>query len=192
MNYTLLIIVLISTLIACEKAALQEEPTAASTQEKVAFLQIDYLTNRFEGGTEWVFGNTHSTFTITPTYRSPGDFGNLALHYQEENALIFDGGIVWMGKGTMQTPAALRPASSFASTTTVLQQPIFEEIEYSDYPTNHPNTIPNTLWQSIQHLQLVEDYLSRNPTGKVHFFLYTPSVGMGNPADWDWVVYLKD
>ncbi|MFK7798994.1 MAG: hypothetical protein AB8E82_16190 [Aureispira sp.] len=192
MKYTFLIIAWFSTLIACQKAALQEEPKTAKPQEKIAFLQIDYLTNTFEGGTEWVFGNTHATFTIAPTYRSPGDFGNLALHYQEENALIFDGGIIWMGQGTMQTPATLRPASSFASTTTVLQQPSFEEIEYSDYPTNHPNTIPNTLWQSIQHLQLVADYRSSNPNGKVHFFLYTPSVGMGNPADWDWVVYLND
>jgi hypothetical protein len=192
MNYTFLIIILLGTLLSCQKAVLQKEPTQANTQEKVAFLQIDYLTNTFEGGTEWVFANAHPTFTIAPTYRPPVDFGNLALHYQEENALIFDGGIIWMGLGTRQTPASIRPASSFASTNSVLQQPNFEEIEYSDYPANHPNTTPNVLWQSIQYLQLVEDYLSRNPNGKVHFFLYTPSVGMGNPADWDWVVYLKD
>ena len=26
---------------------------------------------------------------------------------------------------------------------------------------------------------------------KVKLFLYKPSVGMGDPLDWDWIVYLK-
>ena len=191
MHYNLLTVALLFTLFSCKKTVLQEEPTTAGTQEKVAFLQIDYLTTTFEGGTEWTF-NAHSTFTSRPTYQEPVDFGNLALHYQEENAQIFDGGIVWMGRGTMQTPASIIPAASFPLTTAVLQQPTFDEIEYSDFPTNHPATTANDLWQSIKDLQLVEDYLTSNPNGKLQFFLYTPSIGIGNPADWNWIVYLKE
>lgn len=186
MKYTILIVALLFSLTACKK-----EPAAIKTQEQVAFLQVDYLTTTFEGGTEWTF-NAHPTFTLVPTYKEPGDFGNLSLTYQEENALIFDGGIIWMGKGTMQVPSFVRPASAFPLTSTVVQQPTFEKIEYSTYMPDYPATIEQDLWQAIKDLQLVEDYLTSNPTGKLHYFLYTPSVGIGNPADWDWIIYLKD
>lgn len=187
MFYKFLIFALLLSLCACKK----EAPQQANTQEEVALLKIDYLTTTFEGGTTWTF-NPHSTFTIVPTYSAPGDFGNLKLTYQEENTQLFDGDIHWMGKGNLNYPASISAAATFATTSSTLQQPVFEEIEYSGYPSNHPTTVPSDLWQEIKDLQLVEDYLTSNPTGKIHFFLYTPSVGIGDPADWDWIVYLKD
>ena len=36
----------------------------------------------------------------------------------------------------------------------------------------------------------VRDLLSSNPEQKVQYFLYRPSVGEGNPADWKWILFL--
>lgn len=191
MKYIIVAISLLLSLAACQKEPLKGEPISPPAQEQVAYLQVDYLTTTFEGGTEWTF-NAHPTFTIVPNYQPPGDFGNLSLTYQEENATIFDGGIHWMGKGTLQTPSSILPAASFPLTTAVVQPPAFEEIEYVTYTPDPPASIEQDLWQAIKNLQLVENYLRSNPNGKLHYFLYTPSVGIGDPADWDWVIYLKD
>lgn len=185
-NNLLFAVLFLISLSACKK-----EPVVVNTKEKVALLKIDYLTTTFEGGTEWTFDKQHPTFTIRSTYKAPGDFGNLVLHYQEENAKIFDGGIIWMGKGALKHPTSIRNATTFPVTTGTIQQPNFKEIQYMRGGLNYPPTLTNSLWQAIKNLQLVEEYLTNNPTGKLHFFLYTPSVGVGNPADWDWIVYLK-
>jgi len=45
---------------------------------------------------------------------------------------------------------------------------------------------------SVQSLVKVREYLSKNPKTPVKLFLYTPSVGAGNPEDWDWIIFLKN
>ena len=50
----------------------------------------------------------------------------------------------------------------------------------------------NSIWASVQSLVKVRQYLISNPNATVKIFLYTPSVGIGNPAEWDWIVILKN
>ena len=59
---------------------------------------------------------------------------------------------------------------------------------------NPSNEVYNydSIWLTIEKLQLVQDYLVSNPTASMKIFLYKPSVGMGNPVDWDWVIFLKN
>ncbi|RYG18593.1 MAG: hypothetical protein EOO07_08600 [Chitinophagaceae bacterium] len=161
------------------------------TANKVLLLKVDYLTNTFEGGKELTFTSSASTFTITTDYKSPGDFGNIKLTYKELDEKLFDGTIIWMGKGQINFPTDLIAPKYFEPQVSSLDfvNPIgFENIFNPNNQTHNYTPI----WSKIQHLPKVREYLKSNPTATVKIFLYTPSVGAGNPADWDWIILLKN
>ncbi|OEK09868.1 hypothetical protein A8C32_10180 [Flavivirga aquatica] len=158
---------------------------------KVLLLKVDYLTNTFENGTELTFKNTTSSFTIKNEYTTPGDFGNIKLTYKELNETLFDGSIIWLGSGKRNFPA------------TLLDSNTFEEVKTEDFLTPksgfenifnpHNETYDyNPIWASVQKLAKVRDYLKSNPNATVKLFLYTPSVGVGNPKEWDWYIFIKN
>jgi hypothetical protein len=157
---------------------------------KVLLLKVDYTNNTFESGKELLFQN-NATFTISKQYVTPSDFGSIKLFYQELNQPIFDGTIVWMGLGSIAYPTDFLPATDFAAVLTndfVTPAAGFENI-------HNPNNTPidyQPIWSAVQNLVKVRAYLASNPTATVKIFLYTPSVGIGNPADWDWILILKN
>lgn len=158
---------------------------------KVLVLKVDYLTNKFEGGTELTFTKSSPNFNIQPIYISPGDFGNISMIYQDINELLFDGSIIWMGKGYIKYPRNFIPANHFNRVLTsdiVFPKQGFENLFNPDN-TNYDYT---QIWMSVQSLVKVREYLSKNPKTPVKLFLYTPSVGAGNPEDWDWIIFLKN
>lgn len=158
---------------------------------KVLVLKVDYLTNKFEGGTELTFTKSSPNFNIQPIYISPGDFGNISMIYQDINELLFDGSIVWMGKGYIKYPRNFIPANHFNRVLTsdiVFPKQGFENLFNPDN-TNYDYT---QIWMSVQSLVKVREYLSKNPKTPVKLFLYTPNVGAGNPEDWDWIIFLKN
>jgi len=161
-----------------------------STNSKLLMLKVDYLTNNFEGGKETTFSATTPTFTISTQYDAPGDFGNIRLTYQELNEIIFDGSIIWMGKGKISIPQNILPANQFNHVLTAdyvypaggIENVFPSEVDY-DY---------SQIWSSVQGLVKVREYLNSNPNASVKLFLYTPSVGVGDPADWDWIIFIKN
>ncbi len=153
---------------------------------------MDYLTNTFEGGYEYSFDNTPESFTMTKDYRSPGDFGYIKLYYSEINEMLFYGTIVWMGCGKMYFPNYLYPAENYDRVETadiVLPingfENIMNEFQYEEAPDYE------LIYSSVQGLVKTREYLQANPQQKVKLYLYTPSVGVGDPADWDWILFLK-
>ncbi len=165
-------------------------PTPPTAANQVLLLQVDYQTNTFEGGTELAFPTATPTFTVAPDYDPPGDFGNLRLTYQELNQPLFDGSIIWMGCGQMRFPQALTPAAQFTHTPLLnIAQPGggFENVFNPDSITYDYAPV----WNSVQGLTKVRAYLTANPTAAVKLFRYTPSVGVGDPADWNWILLLK-
>lgn len=167
------------------------KPLTNNYQNKVLVLKVDYITNVFEGGKGLTFATT-STFTIQKLYMPPSDFGWIKLNYQELNLPIFDGSIHWMGMGTIAFPTDFSPASSFSYITTIAPIPMpaagFENLHN---PSN--STIDYTLiWNSISNLEKVDEYRTLNPTSTIKIFLYTPDVGIGNPANWKWIVLVKN
>lgn len=185
MKRLILLIFVLGLLISCN--------TNVDENNKVVLLKVDYLTNVFEGGKELNFSNS-PTFTISSTYQAPGDFGSVQLYYSELDALLFNGTIIWMGTGQIRYPI-FKNSSLFETTENHIQMPdtsLFENVMYDEF-AYYPNTIPySNIWNSIDNLVIVEEYRELNPDGKVYLFLYTPSVGAGNPADWDWFVILKN
>ena len=158
---------------------------------KVLLLKVDYLTNEFEGGVETTYNVQNPNFTITTKYNPPGDFGSIKLIYQEANKVIFDGTIIWMGLGEISIPANILPANQFQYVLTndfILPRAGYENVFNPDSTEYDYQQI----WASVQGLVKVREYLNSNPNATVKLFLYTPSVGIGNPEDWDWIIFMKD
>lgn len=154
---------------------------------RVLLLKIDFQTYQFEGAYEQVLGSPFGQFDtlpITNIFVPPGDFGNLTFRYQPNNELIFDGDIIWNGLGAINYPMAFEPPGQFNRTNDPL--PLPDSVRFQNiFPEIPPYKLPlDSIWMDVADLQIVEDYI--NSPKKVGYFLYTPSVGFGNPADWDW------
>jgi hypothetical protein len=78
----------------------------------------------------------------------------------------------------------------------------FEPAGWTDYvtPANGFENIFNPdkedydydpVWGAIQGIFEVRQILKANQQQRVKLFLYTPSVGDGNPADWKWIIFLS-
>jgi hypothetical protein len=181
---------IVLTLISCSQDN-DETNTPTTNPNNVLVLKVDYNTNQFEGGKELSFTNTASNMTVTNQYVSPADFGSIKLKYQEINETIFDGTIVWAGLGQMNYPQNLLNANQFdrvMTTDYVIPSAGFENVFN---PDNSPYNY-NTIWTSVQSLVKVRQYLISNPNATVKIFLYTPSVGIGNPEEWDWFIFMKN
>lgn len=156
---------------------------------QILMMKVDYTTNTFEGGTILGFSKTTDSFTIINEYDEPSDFGSVKLMYKELNQKLFEGTIVWMGLGKMTFPEKLEPANSFKHAITYdLRYPSGYEDVFN--PDNRELDYKRA-WLSVQGYEKAREFLAANPTQKAKMFLYTPSVGAGNPKDWYWIIYLK-
>jgi hypothetical protein len=197
MKNKLLLMGLCLSVMACSDDNSDPVDENPQSGNKVVLLKVDATNFAFEGGKELSFEEA-SSFTISHEYNLPGDFGSIKLKYEELDAPIFDGDIHWMGLGGMNYPEAIDPVSSFASIATAVPMPdessrelvLYDEFVPVDewpYAANYEQ-----LWDAVDNLQIVKEYREANPGAKVHFFLYTPSVGVGDPAEWDWFIILKN
>lgn len=179
---------LISILLGCNSENI-DIGVDTNAPNQILMLKVDYTTNTFEGGTILGFTNLKETFTITHEYIPPGDFGSVRLIYKELNQTLFAGTIHWMGLGKMRFPEKLEHANAFVQGET-------NDLRYPNGFENvfNPNNLElnyNKPWRSVQSLVKVQEFLAANPNQNAKMFLYTPSVGEGDPKDWYWIIYLK-
>jgi hypothetical protein len=178
------------TLISCSNNN-NETNNQITSPNNVLVLKVDYNTNQFEGGKELSFTTTTSNMTVNNQYVAAGDFGSIKLKYQELNETLFDGTIVWSGLGQINYPQNLLNANQFDRVMTadfVTPTAGFENV----FNPNGSTYNYNTIWTSVQSLVKVRQYLNSNPNATVKIFLYTPSIGVGNPAEWDWFIFIKN
>jgi hypothetical protein len=194
MKKLLLSSLIMGLMIFCSKNDEQIIEKETVVANKVLLLQVDYTSNTFEGGTELAFSPADS-FTISSTYQAPGDFGSVQLYYEELQEKIFDGTIFWMGTGSMTYPTSIDSANTFITLPNNLPQPadsVFAPVMYDEL-AYYPDTIAYAqIWNAIDNLEKVSNYRSVNTESNIHLFLYTPSVGDGDPKEWDWFVILKN
>lgn len=162
----------------------------SDSPNQILMLKVDYTTNAFEGGTILGFSERSKSFSIINEYVEPSDFGSVKLIYKELNQTIFSGTIIWGGLGKMIFPEKLEPTKNFEVDPLkiyVLPKNGFKDVFNSgNLELNYEKP-----WSSVQGLVKVREFLDENPNQKVKLFLYTPSVGVGNPKDWYWIIYLK-
>jgi hypothetical protein len=113
------------------------------------------------------------------------------LKYNEINQILFDGDIIWMGLGQIHYPQNILAANQFEI---VLTDDIIFPTTNFYHILPEPNLSNNydQVWMAVQNLVKVRQYLYSNPNASVKLFLYTPSVGIGNPAEWDWIIFMKN
>ncbi len=187
MKKLLLILISFIAINACQKPC-----DCTLKANRVLLLKIDFQTYQFEGAFEQVLGSSFGQFDtlpITSTYMPPGDFGNVTFRYQPGNELIFDGDIVWNGWGPINYPMGFDPPNQFNRSTDLV--PLPDSVRFQNiFPEIPPYKLPlDSIWMDIADLQIIKDYI--DSPKKVGYFLYTPSVGFGNPADWDWFLVLN-
>lgn len=168
----------------------KSDKSIETNTNKVLLLKVDYTTKTFEGGKEFAFDSNTTTFSTNYEYVTPSDFGSIKIFYTELNTQLFYGNIIWMGTGNVHFPTDFLPASSFefVNTFAALDLPIVENIFN---PNNEIFDYTNPLNQVI-YLSKVIDYRASNPNGAAKVFLYKPSVGIGDPATWKWIILFKN
>lgn len=161
---------------------------------KVLALKVDLLTNTFEGAKELEFEDLDG-FSIGVDYNAPGDFGDVTINYAEAQQPLFAGTIIWMGTGEISYPE-FQPAGAFESSNGEAALPANEDFEL--IANGEGEAAPwqsleyDEIWDAIDNLDVVKAYRQQNPNAAVKLYLYTPSVGIGDPAEWDWIVFLKN
>lgn len=159
----------------------------------MALLKVDYQTHQFEGGKVFQLAKYQGQdIPVQINYKAPGDFGNITLLYAPTGDSLFDGSIIWSGKGEMRFPAL---SNNFSSVTTAQPAPDSNHVQIISpnmfFAQEHYD-LPGA-WNGISKLLVTKQFLQQANV-RIGLFLYTPSVGVGDPADWDyfWVLYIGD
>ena len=165
--------------------------------DDIMVMKVDYLTFANRGYTTInVADKTDGGDTIPfhAVYRSPGDFGFIKLYYKQENPanLLFSGSIIWMGCGEMDYPANWVTGRANHLHMAYPGQEKFSFIdEGGTYQKVTDETELRKVWESVSITEAFQWFYSRSGK-RAAVYLYTPSVGIGNPADWYYLVFVEN
>ncbi|MDL2277216.1 hypothetical protein LJC57_01360 [Parabacteroides sp. OttesenSCG-928-G07] len=149
---------------------------------------VDYTTNDFLGGYVIDLPQETDFLKFACTYKSPGDFGSVSWYDETTETELFSGTIIWMGKGKRTFPEEIDSPSSFIKRDTKTAMPEFVLLQHDEYGTNYENIDYEAIWKPLEYLQNVSWLQSSSPA---YLYLYRPSVGLGDPKDWYWLVFLE-
>ena len=166
----------------------------ADLHKHILICKVDYLTFRYEGFYALKVSGKQETGKEIPfvaEYEEPNDFGNIKLFYGSKNNLLLDGAIIWNGCGKLAFPeqfrAGLPTDAGIAYPGTERVAMITENGQYS--PILNEREI-KYIWESVSKQKEFQYYFT-NSTKKLAIFLYTPSVGLMNPADADYLIFTE-
>lgn len=171
---------------ACKKDDVDCDDIGSQDNGKVnhlLLLKVDYLEPKFKGFAKWGFSpyRAFDSIPIADVWRNTWDFNYVNLLHTQTKDTIFGGGVVWLGSGEIDIPE-----KTFISPATLCEAeaPAFSQVQWI-----YPKTAPDggelefkRVWQSVEHLSEVHKFM--NAGAKVGYFLYTPSVGVGDPNEW--------
>ena len=163
-------------------------------QKHILISKVDYLTFRYKGFYALTVTNKLNSGTEIPfvsQYQEPGDFGYIKLFYRNTNNLLMDGTIIWSGCGELNFPESFRAGQRLSN---VLPYPGQSRIafinEEGHYTTVSDDTELQRIWHTLSRQKEFRHYFGRT-SKKVAVYLYTPSVGVGNPADAYYLVFTE-
>lgn len=152
----------------------------------VVVLTVDYTTNDFTGG--YTVAMPGNTLEMACDYKSPGDFGSVAWYNKADETQLFAGTIVWMGVGEQTFPEKTLPPTAFGKQDVAKEMPEIIPLFHDEFDVRDDDFDYTPIWKAVENLQCVNRAEVSTP---VYVYLYRPSVGVGNPADWYWVIFLK-
>ncbi len=187
---------------------LPEVPTVNLTEEylgkDILIAKVDYMTFEYGGFFSMNVTNKQNEGNEIPflaDYMSPGDFGYIKLYYHDESNLLMDGSIVWAGCGELNFPETFVKGGNidtYVPEYTMKRSLLFpsDRISYIDADGSYVQDVDesdNDLGYIWQTLSAQEEFMSyyEQTSKKVAVFLYAPSVGIGNPYDWYYMVFVE-
>ena len=159
-------------------------------------IKVDYLTYNYMGYTTLNVADKEAagdTIPFVNVYMPPGDFGYEKLFYKDTNAsnMLFFGTIIWMGCGQMNYPTDfVRGMANCVNLTYPGQQRIMM-FNGTSHTTVSDETALRNIWSTVAAQEEFQWFYGRT-SKKVAVYLYTPSVGVGNPADWYYLVFVEN
>lgn len=162
----------------------------------LAILLVDYETYELRGGHVSHYypcvGGEDAGLPFESYWVPPIDFGSITFVYAAVGDTVFDATIIWSGSGHIYYPDTFFEPDTFSIEHTRIELP--QAVEYFDYSgqpsTPDQDTLERTqsVWDTVNNIDILHAY-AKEPY-KVGFFAYTPSVGIGNPSEWRWVVFV--
>ena len=169
---------------------------AADLQKNILISKVDYLTYRPRGFYAMNVQNpviSGNEIPFVAQYQAPADFGWFKLFYQTTDNLLAHGSITWMGCGELMFPESFRAGQKLNCG---MPYPGQNKIAYID-DNGHYCTVNSSqevglqrIWQTLSKQEEFQHYYN-NSHKKVAVYLYTPSVGIGDPADWYYLVFTE-
>ena len=167
---------------------------------RATLLQIDYETLDFEQGFNYFSVDSPydvnfpaDSLPLEVIYNPPGDFGDLALRFIPAEGVgdtLFFGTIVWAGMGDVVTPDVFEPIDQFpAVVSNDFLGPPADFMSLNTFDVNEENASEAEIFGAVQQLEIVRDALDSS-TARMGWFFYPRSVGIGDPAEWDYYVVI--
>ena len=193
---------------SCEKEPVEPDTPEPNPVEidipgadsNILIMRVDYQTFQYEGYTTVNVDSTNDSSDTIPflaEYCPPSDFGYIKLFYENPSHLLFYGGMIWMGCGNLHFPTSFMelPAQSAG-----LSYPGNNKICFINFsgaqqplPWNYDlvdETMIENVWETISKQPEFQHYYNKTDK-KVAVLLYMPSMGTGNPADWDFFIFVE-
>ncbi|PZF74391.1 hypothetical protein [Taibaiella soli] len=182
---------------SCKKSS--DTKPASSDGAKLVMLKVDYQTGKFEGGKIFTYpagSYVADSIPIQEIVKPAGDFGNVTLKYIPTGDTVFFGTVIWMGGGQRILPQQLDSSNKFAPFQLSVLKPDSTKVKYFGGANRiefDPSQNFASIWYSIAGLSVTANAIGVDHA-KVGLFLYTPSVGIGDPAEWDyyWLLYIRN
>lgn len=187
---------------------LPEVPTVNLTEEyldkDILIAKVDYMTFEYGGFYSMNVTNKQNEGNEIPflaDYMSPGDFGYIKLYYRDQSNLLMDGSIIWAGCGELIFPETFvkgNSSNTYVPEYTMKRGLSFpsDRISYIDADGSYVQDVDesdNDLGYIWHTLSAQEEFMSyyEQTSKKVAVYLYTPSVGVGNPYDAYYMVFVE-
>lgn len=163
-------------------------------KKDILISKIDYLTFQYKGFYALnVSGKTNDgeLIPIISEYQPAGDFGFIKLYYRNTGNLLLDGTIVWSGCGQLAFPEPFRAGLPVKE---AIPFPGIEHFARLGEDGQYTETVNEWemkhIWQSVSYQKEFQHYFG-NSTKKVAVYLYAPSVGMFDPHEAYYLVFVE-
>ena len=181
-------ILVLFVLLGCDNSEGPEMVICPPETSMVFALTVDYTTNEFLGGYTVDMPISQSTLKMACEYKAPGDFGSVKWYDKQSNKELFAGTIIWMGKGERTFPEKISPPASFPKLKITTAMPSMTTLSHGEFDQTDIEVDYTPVWNAIANLQCVSWISELTPA---YIYLYQPSVGVGDPKDAYWVIFLK-
>jgi len=163
-------------------------------KKDILISKVDYYTFQYKGFYALnVSGKTNDgeLIPIISEYQAPCDFGFIKLYYRNTGNLLVDGTIVWSGCGQLAFPEPFRAGLPVKE---AIPFPGIEHFARLGEDGQYTETVNEWemkhIWQSVSYQKEFQHYFG-NSTKKAAVYLYAPSVGLFDPYEAYYLVFVE-